>query len=148
MCVHLWPMSEVWRIFSVSNRAVVQLGRTLEWGSRGRGFESRRPEMIKSSPCFTFMFCAATRPPAAMWDCVRIWMSVSGATISVIPKLRVTASHGLWSIVKGFVVAPKPQERSATISQVEVATNLINCNCRAVAASTGRGFESRRPERF
>ena len=26
------------------NRAVVQLGRTLEWGSRGRGFESRRPE--------------------------------------------------------------------------------------------------------
>ena len=25
-------------------RAVVQLGRTLEWGSRGRGFESRRPD--------------------------------------------------------------------------------------------------------
>ena len=27
------------------NRAVVQLGRTLEWGSRGRGFESRRPDV-------------------------------------------------------------------------------------------------------
>src|SRR5438874_11294965 len=27
------------------NRAVVQLGRTLEWGSRGRGFKSRRPEV-------------------------------------------------------------------------------------------------------
>ena len=26
------------------NRAVVQLGRTLEWGSRGREFESRRPD--------------------------------------------------------------------------------------------------------
>src|SRR5215471_10425151 len=30
----------------VRNRAVVQLGRTLEWGSRGRGFESRRPDII------------------------------------------------------------------------------------------------------
>ena len=26
-------------------RAVVELGRTLEWGSRGRGFKSRRPEV-------------------------------------------------------------------------------------------------------
>src|SRR4029453_4879341 len=48
MCVRLWPMSEVWRIFSASNRAVVQLGRTLEWGSRGRGFESRQPDKIFS----------------------------------------------------------------------------------------------------
>ena len=39
---------KVWRIFSASNRAVVQLGRTLEWGSRGRGFESRRPERIRA----------------------------------------------------------------------------------------------------
>ena len=35
------------RIFGASNRAVVQLGRTLEWGSRGRGFESRRPERVR-----------------------------------------------------------------------------------------------------
>jgi hypothetical protein len=27
------------------NRAVVQLGRTLEWGSRGRGFKSRQPDI-------------------------------------------------------------------------------------------------------
>ena len=33
-------------IFGASNRAVVQLGRTLEWGSRGRGFESRRPDVL------------------------------------------------------------------------------------------------------
>ena len=26
------------------NRAVAQLGSALEWGSRGRGFESRRPD--------------------------------------------------------------------------------------------------------
>ena len=31
------------------NRAVVQLGRTLEWGSRGRGFESRRPDVTNVS---------------------------------------------------------------------------------------------------
>ena len=29
------------------NRAVAQLGSALEWGSRGRGFESRRPEIAK-----------------------------------------------------------------------------------------------------
>ena len=33
-------------IFAVlrKNRAVAQLGSALEWGSRGRGFESRRPD--------------------------------------------------------------------------------------------------------
>ncbi len=33
-------------ISSVRKRAVVQLGRTLEWGSRGRGFKSRQPEIM------------------------------------------------------------------------------------------------------
>ena len=28
-------------------RAVAQLGSALEWGSRGRGFESRRPDILK-----------------------------------------------------------------------------------------------------
>lgn len=32
-------------------RAVAQLGRALEWGSRGRGFESRRPDFGKSIAC-------------------------------------------------------------------------------------------------
>ena len=31
------------------NRAVVQLGRTLEWGSRGRGFKSRQPDVFRNS---------------------------------------------------------------------------------------------------
>ncbi len=31
-------------LLALLRRAVVQLGRTLEWGSRGRGFESRRPD--------------------------------------------------------------------------------------------------------
>jgi hypothetical protein len=30
-------------------RAVAQLGSALEWGSRGRGFESRRPDQVFSS---------------------------------------------------------------------------------------------------
>ena|SRR6478672_5853409 len=57
--------------------------------------------------------------------------------------------HGIpWTLiqVKDFVVAPKLRRKSATISQVEVAMNLINCDGSAVAAATGRGFESRRPD--
>ena len=50
--------------------------------------------------------------------------------------------------MKDFVVAPKLRKKSATISQVEVAKNSINCDGSAVAAATGRGFESRRPERI
>jgi hypothetical protein len=38
-------ISEEDRIFGfLVCRAVAQLGSALEWGSRGRGFESRRPE--------------------------------------------------------------------------------------------------------
>ncbi len=38
-------ISEEDRIFDfLVYRAVAQLGSALEWGSRGRGFESRRPE--------------------------------------------------------------------------------------------------------
>ena len=37
------PHAQKWQQYS-PQRAVVQLGRTLEWGSRGRGFKSRRPE--------------------------------------------------------------------------------------------------------
>ena len=57
--------------------------------------------------------------------------------------------HGIpWTLIHSerFVVAPKLRKKSATTSQVEVATNLINCNGSAVAAATGRGFESRRPD--
>src|SRR5207253_5414938 len=43
------------------NRAVVQLGRTLEWGSRGRGFKSRRPEILFCLGTQTFSLCAQRR---------------------------------------------------------------------------------------
>ena len=38
------------------------------------------------------------------------------------------------------------QEENNIIKQVEVETNLIKCSGRTVAAATGRGFESRRPD--
>ncbi len=50
-------------------------------------------------------------------------------------------------ILKHFLTVPMLQENNV-IKQVEVATNLINCDSRTVAAATGRGFESRRPEKF
>jgi hypothetical protein len=75
-------------------------------------------------------------------------MSVFGATILVIPKLRVTAFHGLWSTVKAFLVAPKPQKESDITSLAVVAMNSSAWIYSTVAAATGRGFESRRPERF
>ena len=75
-------------------------------------------------------------------------MSVFGGTILVIPRPRVTESHGLWYILKRFLTVPMLQEENNIIKQVEVATNLINCDSRTVAAATGRGFESRRPEKF
>ena len=90
------------------NRAVVQLGRTLEWGSRGRGFESRRPDVLYSS--------ARRGVP---------WILVHSETFSN----RADATR-----------------RDDIIKEVVVATNLINYNVRTVAAATGRGFESRRPD--
>ena len=59
---------------------------------------------------------------------------------------RVTVSHGLWCIVKRFLLEPMPKERNGIMNQVEVVTNWIYYGCSPVAAATGRGFESRRPE--
>src|SRR3954452_22660763 len=33
--------------YCAASRAVAQLGSALEWGSRGRGFESRRPDFLE-----------------------------------------------------------------------------------------------------
>src|SRR5438094_5692975 len=59
------PRAQKWQQYS-PRRAVVQLGRTLEWGSRGRGFESRRPDVFSlgepSSPRFLAYFGALMVP--------------------------------------------------------------------------------------
>jgi hypothetical protein len=38
------PLTLASLAFLEKDRAVAQLGSALEWGSRGRGFESRRPD--------------------------------------------------------------------------------------------------------
>ena len=80
-----------------------------------------------------------------MWDRVRTSMNVFGGTILVIPRPRVTESMDS-VIPKRFLAVPMLQEENNIIKQVEVATNSIKCNGRTVAAATGRGFESRRPD--
>jgi hypothetical protein len=40
-----WQFGALEIIVGHRNRAVAQLGSALEWGSRGRGFESRRPDI-------------------------------------------------------------------------------------------------------
>ena len=90
------------------NRAVVQLGRTLEWGSRGRGFESRRPDVLYSS--------ARRGVP---------WILVHSETFS--NRADATRRERYYKRGRG----------RETLDQL---------HCRTVAAATGRGFESRRPD--
>ena len=59
--------------------------------------------------------------------------------------------HGIpWTLIHSekFCSRPEASKKSATTKQVEAATNLINYNGRTVAAATGRGFESHRPDVF
>src|SRR5438477_9936468 len=50
--------------------------------------------------------------------------------------------------IEPFLLEPKRQERNGITNRGEVAMNSIVLTSSAVAAATGRGFESRRPERF
>jgi hypothetical protein len=61
-------------------------------------------------------------------------------------KPPVMACRGLWSTVKAFLVAPKPQKESDIINPAVVAMNSSAWVCSAVAAATGRGFKSRQPD--
>jgi hypothetical protein len=56
------------------------------------------------------------------------------------------AFRGIWFTANAFLIGPMLQERSDITNQVEVVTNWIDYNCSAVAAATGRGFKSRRPD--
>ena len=57
--------------------------------------------------------------------------------------------HGVpWILVHSETFSNRADatRRDDIIKEVVVATNLINYNVRTVAAATGRGFESRRPD--
>jgi len=75
-------------------------------------------------------------------------MNVFGGTIWAIPKPPVMACRGLCSTVKAFLVALKPQKESDIINPAVVAMNSSAWVYSAVAAATGRGFKSRRPDAF
>ena len=55
---------------SHSDRAVAQLGSALEWGSRGRGFKSRRPDfslcMTQDDSKHICCFCGENVPSPAL----------------------------------------------------------------------------------
>src|SRR5439155_9048765 len=115
---------------SRAKRAVAQLGSALEWGSRGRGFKSRRPEFVETEatrrsvlPCSMSMFSVAVRQVAATLGHVRTSMSVYGGIMPVTPKRRATAFHGFWCTVRALRTAPKPRERSGITNQDEEAMN-------------------------
>src|SRR6266487_4457148 len=103
-------------------RAVAQLGSALEWGSRGRGFKSRRPELTH---VLRLRF-AKCQDRSLICVHVRTSMNVFVVTTSATRKPHATASHGLWYTVKAFLVVPTPQERSAITNQVAVAMNSID----------------------
>ena len=73
-------------------------------------------------------------------------MSVFGVTISVIPKLRVTVFRGSWTTGNPSSPVLKPREENVISKPGAVVMNSIGYGCSAVAAATGRGFESRRPD--
>ena len=53
-------------------RAVVQLGRTLEWGSRGRGFESRQPDIISRTVFYVYVLRSKRRGRRYVGSCENI----------------------------------------------------------------------------
>jgi hypothetical protein len=83
-----------------------------------------------------------------MWDRARTSLNVFGGTIWAIPKPPVMACRGLWSTVKAFLVAPKPQKESDITNLAVVAMNSSAWVCSAVAAATGRGSNPAGPREF
>ena len=63
---------------SRAERAVAQLGSALEWGSRGRGFKSRRPEEI-------------SLPKEHRWAASRVLLFAAG-DISAGPQVKCLSS--------------------------------------------------------
>ena len=77
-------------------RAVAQLGRALEWGSRGREFKSLRPDFFPSENLFPFLF--DLKPPSICYsDSViePVLCFVSGAY----PSKRVLSIHFIGPLV-------------------------------------------------
>jgi len=72
--------------------------------------------------------------------------SAFSGVILATPRRHGRESHGLWYTAKSSQIAPMPPEKSGILKQEKVAMISIGLRCGAVAATTGRGFKSRRPD--
>src|SRR5438094_3567636 len=64
----------------------------------------------------------------------------------VIPRPRATESHGFYVKKESFSTRTEAVRRERYFKTGRVRDELAVLNCRTVAAATGRGFKSRRPE--
>src|SRR5947208_1671116 len=113
-------------------RAVAQLGSALEWGSRGRGFKSRRPDA--AIECFIYMFCAVRRQVGGTLG--RANMSRTGwlGIIAVNRKQPDTGRLGFWFTPRASVVVPKRSEEKSITKRGMVAMNSTAASRSAIAA--------------
>ena len=106
--VHQWLMSKFSRIFSASNRAVVQLGRTLEWGSRVRGFESRRPDfhiLLMKQSTFAARFDILTCADGALTVPLKSGAVASGREM-ILPMRDVAEREVPKCVINACVIKP------------------------------------------
>jgi putative endonuclease len=127
-----------------SNRAVVQLGRTLEWGSRGRGFKSRQPDVLKYRSMFHVYILrsgkAGRRYIGSCQDILeRIHQRNSGASKAT--------RHGIpWQLTHTESFPTRVEAvRKERYFKTGRGRDELNGMGRTVAAATGRGFKSRQP---
>src|SRR5205085_904678 len=109
-----------------ANRAVAQLGSALEWGSRGRGFESRRPEMFRLYRCFTSMSFGVRPPECVTWDPAKIETNVFGATTLDTQEQLGMEFHGCWYIANASTLERSLFEESSTSRVGAEGTNWTN----------------------
>src|SRR5205823_13839637 len=64
----------------------------------------------------------------------------------VIPRPRAMESHGFYVKKESFSTRTEAVRRERYFKTGRVRDELAVLNCRTVAAATGRGFKSRRPE--
>ena len=133
-----------------AERAVVQLGRTLEWGSRGRGFKSRRPDVKKQnrrlSLCSMFIFCEVPRRGGGTSAPAKTSITDCAGIMLVIRKRHGMAFLGLSSTASASRPGPLRWRGNCITKPDGAEMHWMRYLSRTVAAATGRGFKSRRPD--
>jgi hypothetical protein len=95
-----------------------------------------------------FMFCGAGRPGADMSGPVQTSRIGFNDTMLVVPRRLATVFHGSCCTAKAFPLALMRRKGNGISKQDEDVMISTGWTRSAVAAASGRGFESRRPEAF